>query len=56
MRQEEAIWRSCRHQDSTISRVKDIFHHKIINIQDHDVVGLIHMNPTSQRTPQLEYI
>jgi hypothetical protein len=26
--------------------------HKIIKIQDHGVVALVHTNPTRQRTPQ----
>jgi hypothetical protein len=55
--QREAIWRSYRHQDFAILRVKrsQFFHHKIIKIQEYGVVYLIHMNPTSQRRLQLEF-
>jgi hypothetical protein len=33
-----------------------IFHHKIIKIQDHDGVALVHMNPTCQRIAQLDFV
>jgi hypothetical protein len=41
-----------------ISRVEmsQIFHHKVIKIQDHGVASLTHTNPMSQRTPQSEFV
>jgi hypothetical protein len=32
------------------------FHHKIMKIQDHGVVGLVYMNSMSLRTPKSEFI
>jgi hypothetical protein len=33
-----------------------IFHHKIINMQDHGVVALVDMKPTSRKTSKSEFL
>jgi hypothetical protein len=52
-----AIWRSYMHQDLPVSRVEGVIcHNKKINIQDHVVASLVHINPTSWITHQLVFI
>jgi hypothetical protein len=54
MSQREVVWRSYRHRDLAISMVE---RNKLsIEIQDHDVLDLVHTNPVSQRTPQSEFV